>query len=245
MATEYNMADYESDDDDGEGFPDPPPDQNLFSAALFLQNLLASNDVPHAVTGGFSLRLRGGDRRARQIDFAVQPAGGMRQLKEILRPYPRVRYPNICEDIMKIFVETGPGFDECVTYRRIEVDLKAPGIAGSPLELSKCRVEITAEAGDGRVEKFTLLDLPHALNGKLKVLYDRRYQRDFQDVQWYLSEHGEEIRGSGEILDEDGLRTFVDSLPSEKRTYWRSFLDFADYGSEDDAEHGDDDGLSR
>lgn len=89
MATEYNMADYESDDDDGEGFPDPPPDQNLFSAALFLQNLLASNDVPHAVTGGFSLRLRGGDRRARQIDFAVQPAGGMRQLKEILRPYPR------------------------------------------------------------------------------------------------------------------------------------------------------------
>lgn len=28
---------------------------------------------------------------------------------------------------MKIFVETGPGFDECVTYRRIEVDLKAPG----------------------------------------------------------------------------------------------------------------------
>lgn len=64
-------------------------------------------------------------------------------------------------------------------------------------------------------------------------------------MQWYLSEHGEEIRGSGEILDEDGLRTFVDSLPSEKRTYWRSFLDFADYGSEDDAEHGDDDGLSR
>jgi len=82
------MAEYESDEDDGQ-FPDPPPEQNLFSAALFLQNLLASHDIPHALTGGFSLRLRGSDRQARQIDFAVQPSGGMRQLKEMLRPHSR------------------------------------------------------------------------------------------------------------------------------------------------------------
>ena len=88
MATEYNMADYES-DDDGDGPPDIPPEENLFSAALFLQDLLASNDIMHALTGGFSLRLRGRDRQAHQIDFAVQPPGGMRQLKEMLRPYSR------------------------------------------------------------------------------------------------------------------------------------------------------------
>lgn len=82
------MADYES-DEDGEGFSNVPPEQNLFSAALFLQNLLASHRLPHALTGGFSLRLRGSDRKARQIDFAVQPSGGMRQLKEVLRPHPR------------------------------------------------------------------------------------------------------------------------------------------------------------
>lgn len=28
---------------------------------------------------------------------------------------------------MKIFVETGPDFDSCAAYRRIEVDLKGPG----------------------------------------------------------------------------------------------------------------------
>lgn len=235
MATEYNMADYES-DEDGEEFSESPPEQNLFSAALFLQHLLASNDIPHALTGGFSLRLRGSDRRARQIDFAVQPSGGMRQLKEMLRPYSRVRYPNICEGIMKIFVETGPGFDECATHRRVEVDLKAPGVAGSPLELSKCRIEITADVGDGRVEKFTLLDLLHALNGKLKVLYERRHQRDFQDIQWFLSEYSEEIRRSGDDLDEDGLGVYINSLPSEKRAFWIDFFHFSDCGSEGDGE---------
>lgn len=86
------MADYESDDEDGLGLSDLPPEENLFSAALFLQDLLASNDIRHALTGGFSLRLRGSDRQARQIDFAVQPAGGMRQLKEVLRPYPRLAF---------------------------------------------------------------------------------------------------------------------------------------------------------
>lgn len=88
MATEYNMADYES-DEDGEELLDLPPEQNLFSAALFLQDLLASHNISHALTGGFSLRLRGSDRQARQIDFAVEPSGGMRQLKDILRPYSR------------------------------------------------------------------------------------------------------------------------------------------------------------
>ncbi len=83
------MADYES-DEEGEDFLNLPPEQNLFSAALFLQNLLASHAIPHAITGGFSLRLRGSDRKARQIDFAVQPSGGMRQLKEVLRPCPRL-----------------------------------------------------------------------------------------------------------------------------------------------------------
>jgi hypothetical protein len=94
MATEYNMADYES-DEDGEQFTDLPPEQNLFSAARFLQDLLASHDIPYALTGGFSLRLRGSGRKARQIDFAVQPSGGMRQLKDMLRPYSRSAASNV------------------------------------------------------------------------------------------------------------------------------------------------------
>jgi hypothetical protein len=96
MATEYNMADYES-DEGGEGVPDLPPEQNLFAAALFLQDLLESSGIPHALTGGFSLRLRGSDRQARQIDFAVQPSRGMRQLKEVLRPYSRSA-PSLAQD---------------------------------------------------------------------------------------------------------------------------------------------------
>ena len=45
----------------------------------------------------------------------------------------------MCEGIMKIFVETGPGFDGCAAYRRIEVDLKGPGertAQSKPLDFS-------------------------------------------------------------------------------------------------------------
>jgi hypothetical protein len=91
MATEYSMADYES-DEDSEAMSDLPPEANLFSAALFLQDLLTVSFIPHALMGGFSLRLRGSDRKARQIDFAVQPQGGMRQLKEVLRPFERLLF---------------------------------------------------------------------------------------------------------------------------------------------------------
>ncbi len=145
----------------------------------------------------------------------------------------------MCEGIMKIFVETGPAFDECAEYRRIEVDLKAPGkvpailqprktsahlhiqgIAGSPLDLSKSRIEITADMHDGRHEKFTLLDLSHALNGKLKVLYERRYQRDFEDVAWFFEKHPQEIRKFSGELDEYGLGVFFDSLQDDERRAW-------------------------
>jgi hypothetical protein len=162
----------------------------------------------------------------------------------------------MCEGIMKIFVETGPGFDDCAAYRRIEVDLKGPGkmstihescndladlncqgIAGSPLDLEKCRIEITADVGDGRAEKITLLDLIHALNGKLKVLYERRYARDFQDVHWFLAEDPEQIRKHADELDEDGLRTFIDSLPNEKSAFWNSFFDLSDLESEHGSDH--------
>lgn len=110
------------------------------------------------------------------------------------------------------------------------------GIAGSPVDLSKSRIEITADVGNGRMETFTLLNLYHALNGKLKVLYERRYARDFEDVQWFLSEYTEEVRAFGNDLDEDGLRAFIDSLPSEKRADWSDLFDL-ELESEHDSEH--------
>ena len=154
----------------------------------------------------------------------------------------RVRYPNMCEGIMKIFVETGPGVDECAEHRRIEVDLKAPGkfseifpflfgahksgqgIAGSPLELSSSRVEIMADVGNGQMEKFTLLDLFHALNGKLKVLDERRYERDFEDVEWFFAKYPDEVRKFSDDLDEAGLYVFLNSLRGDKRASWGEVL---------------------
>lgn len=82
------------------------------------------------------------------------------------------------------------------------------------------------------MEKFMLLDLFHALNGKLKVLYERRYLRDFHDVDWLLAEHTEEVRGFIEQLDEDGIRAFIDSLSAEKRAFWVDFFVMSDSENE-------------
>lgn len=60
-----------------------------------------------------------------------------------------IRYPNMCEGIMKIFVETGPGFDECAAYRRIEVDLKAPGESASKLISARPRLIETVKELQG------------------------------------------------------------------------------------------------
>jgi len=105
--------------------------------------------------------------------------------------------------------------------------------------LSKSRIEITADVANGWVEKFTLLNLFHALNGKLKVLYERRYERDFQDVQWFLSEYGEEIGKFRDDLDEDGLKAFIDSLPSEKGAFWSDVFNLSDWESERGSEHAE------
>jgi hypothetical protein len=104
------------------------------------------------------------------------------------------------------------------------------------VEMSNCRIEITADVGKARVEKFMLLDVFHALNGKLKVLYERRYERDFQDVQWFLSEYTDEIRTFGDDLDEDGLRAFIESLPDDKRVSWSTFFDLSDSEGEHESE---------
>lgn len=66
------------------------------------------------------------------------------------------------------------------------------------------------------------------MNGKLKVLYERRFERDFQDVHWFLSRYPDEIRLFVDDLDEDGLAAFLGSLSAEKKTYWGDFFGISD-----------------
>lgn len=91
--------------------------------------------------------------------------------------------------------------------------------------------------GNGRIEKFTLLDLFHALNGKLKVLYERRYERDFQDVGWFFAKYPNEIRKMSDDLDEYGLSVWFDSLGADKRTPWSEIFDRLEVDKDADLEH--------
>jgi hypothetical protein len=98
------------------------------------------------------------------------------------------------------------------------------GIAGNPADLTTALAEITTSAlnlDDSNVDSakpFPVLDLVHALNVKLHVLYERRFARDFQDVQWFLDRYPDEIRDCVDKLDEDGLAAFIASLPPATTT---------------------------
>ena len=87
MAPVYNVADL-PDSSDEEANP-PPPDVNMVSAARFVRDLLGQAHVEYAIIGGFSLRVRGSERMTRDVDIAVMPPGGERQIREIFQSFSR------------------------------------------------------------------------------------------------------------------------------------------------------------
>ncbi|PGH03199.1 hypothetical protein GX51_04234 [Blastomyces parvus] len=63
----------------------------------------------------------GGMRNTRDIDIAFQAPGRMRDLWRVVEPEPRLVIPNtkLLSNMMKIFVLTGPGYDNCPTAHRV------------------------------------------------------------------------------------------------------------------------------
>ncbi|KAK2812789.1 hypothetical protein FQN50_001118 [Emmonsiellopsis sp. PD_5] len=132
MASRYNLLDYDS-DEEREKNPEIPV-SNLASAAFFIADLLDRHGIIYGLMGGFAVKLMGSTRNTRDVDIAFQAPGGMRDLWRVVEPEPRLVLPNtkLLSNIMKIFVLTGPGYDNCPTAPRVEVDLIENGMNPPP-----------------------------------------------------------------------------------------------------------------
>ena len=64
-----------------------PEDANLGAAAIFLRNMFQSNSITFAIMGGYSLVLRGNDRKTNDIDVAADST--MRELYSLTSQQPR------------------------------------------------------------------------------------------------------------------------------------------------------------
>ncbi|RAK94919.1 uncharacterized protein BO80DRAFT_370061 [Aspergillus ibericus CBS 121593] len=127
MASTYDLVNYDS-DEEREKYPDIPP-SNLASAAFFMAGLLDRAGIPYGLMGGLAVAYMGSTRATRDVDMAFQAPGKMREMWRLVEAEPRLIIPNtrLLSNIMKVFVRTGPGYDNCQQAIPIEVDLIESG----------------------------------------------------------------------------------------------------------------------
>ncbi|KAI1925879.1 hypothetical protein LOZ58_002358 [Ophidiomyces ophidiicola] len=216
MASKYDLLEYDS-DEEREKFPAVPM-ENLMSAALFMASLFDRAGVPYGVMGDFAINLMGGERETRDVDIAFQAPGKMRDLWDIVEGEERLIVPNtrLLSNIMKVFVLTGPNFDECTVTMPIEIDLIESGFQNSPRDLSTNRIEIQAKIGN-ETNSIYAVGLYYLLRGKLATYQARQDERDRSDIIHVLKKYPDEIREFATDLESDTVSSFLESLPSYRR----------------------------
>ena len=86
MATRYNLAAYDS-EEEREKDPAGPPLANMFAAADFIGSLFTMNNIHVAFMGGFAMICYGSRRNTWDIDIITNAS--MRHIWAIIEPQPR------------------------------------------------------------------------------------------------------------------------------------------------------------
>ncbi|PYI00859.1 hypothetical protein BO78DRAFT_434111 [Aspergillus sclerotiicarbonarius CBS 121057] len=223
MATHYDLVDYDS-DAEKEKYPHVPL-ANLISAALFVANLLEQAGIPYGLMGGLAVSLMGSNRATRDVDMAFQAPGKMRDMWALVEAESRLIIPNtkLLSNIMKIFVRTGPGYDDCRSGIPVEVDLIESGYQGSPRALFTNRRLLSVPTKTGPKTLYAI-ELFYLLRGKMAAFASRASPHDLHDVQHLLRNYGAEVRGFVQRLDPDAVGAFLDVMAPASRGYWGEFF---------------------
>ncbi|KAK2756973.1 hypothetical protein FQN54_004941 [Arachnomyces sp. PD_36] len=223
MASRYNLIEYDS-DEEKEKYPDIPL-PNLVSAALFIAGLFDRSGIPYAVMGGFAVKLMGGTRDTRDVDIAFQAPGKMGDLWRIVEAESRLVIPNtkLLSNIVKVFVLTGPGHDNCEQSIPVEVDLIENGYQNSPRELGSNRRPLTINSTSGQKQIYAI-DIFYLLQGKMAAFSTRASNNDMRDIQYLLRTFSNEIRGFSNRLNPEAVTAFLEAVPAQHRPQWRSFM---------------------
>ncbi|PGH28957.1 hypothetical protein GX50_08303 [[Emmonsia] crescens] len=227
MASQYSLLDYDS-DEDREQNPEIPV-SHLASAAFFIADLLDRHGITYALMGGFAVKLMGGTRNTRDVDIAFQAPGKMRDLCRVVEVEPRLVIPNtkLLGNMMKIFVLTGPRYDNCPTALRVEVGLIETvwtiGFQSSPRELNVNRKQLTVQTSSGPRSIYTL-NILYLLRGKMAAFMSRSSENDLYDIRHLLRTYPDEIRASVHRLDPEAVIYFLGTVSEHNRAYWANFF---------------------
>ncbi|KAE9373016.1 hypothetical protein N431DRAFT_406266 [Stipitochalara longipes BDJ] len=215
MASRYSLVDYDSDEERAR-HPNGPPPENLLSACMFMVHLLDTARLNYAVMGGFGLVIRGSPRPTNDVDIAVEAR--MANLWQLVEPQARLIIPNTrnIEGIMRIFVRTGPGHDQCHTQVNIEVDLVLCGALGTPSSLVGHRQTLTVTSRTGPIQ-VAGLELYYAMRGKLRVAASRAAQRDVSDVRWIIDTFPAQVQAFRARLDPTECDQFLEHFTGAQK----------------------------
>ncbi|KAK3172085.1 hypothetical protein OEA41_004170 [Lepraria neglecta] len=218
----YKLEDLPDSDDEDEN--PIPPVENLISATDLITGLLEQNEIQYAVMGGFAVNLLQGQRETRDVDICF--SGGFKNLRSILEQQSRLVIPStkLASGVLKVFVKTGPGQDRCKESHKIEVGLIESGVLGSPKDLAEHQRPVTIGTGAGQKRTIKTLDILYLLRSKMGAFRQRESQSDRTDILHILGTYEGEARASRGKLDREAVEFFVDSIPEEDRSFFKTLL---------------------
>ena len=142
---------------------------------------------------------------------------------------------------MKIFVHTGPDFDNCQAAIPLEIDLiengittgtryfflpfaqRTAGFQNSPRDLSANRRKLAINNTSDQ-KYIYVVEVSYLLRGKMIAFLARRGNRDLMDIQHLLLTFPNEVRESANDLDQEAVSFFLGTVPAAKRSRWSAVL---------------------
>ncbi|EEP77959.1 predicted protein [Uncinocarpus reesii 1704] len=127
MASQYNVHEYDS-EAERRKYPLVQM-ENLTSAALYFTGKLNSKNIASSLWGGLAVKVLGGTRDTRNVDIIFQAR--MEDVWKIVQTERRLIIPSTKPGgaTVKIFVHTGPGYDDCELRVPVAVNLCESGIS--------------------------------------------------------------------------------------------------------------------
>ncbi|GKZ35377.1 hypothetical protein AbraIFM66950_006005 [Aspergillus brasiliensis] len=223
MASTYDLVNYDSDE---EREKNPiVPFANLASAAFFMAGLLHAAGIPYGLMGGLAVAFLGSNRATRDVDMAFQAPGKMRDIWRVVEAQPRLIVPNtrLVSNILKVFVRTGPDYDDCVNALPVEVDLIESGFQNSPRELLANRKQISINTRTGVLLIYIIAPI-FLMRGKMAAFAGRRRLADMEDIQHLVRIYGSEIRAAVDRLDPEDVTSFLEIVPPATLARWQTFF---------------------
>ncbi|KAI1389323.1 uncharacterized protein F4822DRAFT_196912 [Hypoxylon trugodes] len=185
----------------------------LYYALEYVVRMLDREGIVYAVMGGVSMQLRGFlSRITTDVDIAVDTKP--RILNEIVAQDHRIYRPRpgaASTGIARIFVRTGPEYNERVESLPVEVDLIMSGHLGAPKDIANGSIQIVARTPWG-TSRYKILNTESIFKAKLGAYSIREGINDYQDLEWMSFNLGPRIREFAHRLHRQNRDTFAAAL---------------------------------